>query len=285
MSRSKRRTIAKETLQILERGHYTSSSGNQVSIAAAQRQAVANSRLYRPEELVDLRAAAENRLSERQSAPLSRIRIAEATTFAACKQLHEAGHDRTVCLNFASAKNPGGGFLGGSQAQEEALARASGLYPCLSANFDYYVYNRNQGGAIYSHHLIYAPEVPVIRDDVDALLEAAYPVSIITAPAVNVGALPAKKRTNKAMIREVMHERTEAVLAVALTNGHARIVLGAWGCGVFRNDPRDMAGYFRHFLAPGGKYERAFDEVIFAIPGFASSKGNLKGFREVWGEE
>ena len=120
-----------------------------------------------------------------------------------------------ICLNFASAKNPGGGFLGGSQAQEEALARASGLYPCLSANFGYYQFNRSKGGAIYSHHLIYSPAVPVFRDDEDNFLDAYFPASIITAPAVNVGALPKNKRDNKKMIREIMLERTENVLATA----------------------------------------------------------------------
>ncbi|HBR75644.1 MAG TPA: TIGR02452 family protein, partial [Cyanobacteria bacterium UBA11159] len=34
-------------------------------------------------------------------------------------------------LNFASAKNPGGGFLRGTQAQEESLARSSALYKSL----------------------------------------------------------------------------------------------------------------------------------------------------------
>jgi uncharacterized protein (TIGR02452 family) len=70
---------------------------------------------------------------------------------------------------------------------------------------------------------------------------------------------------------------------VALTQGYQDIVLGAWGCGVFRNDPRDMAGYFKHFLSAEGKYARAFERVVFAVPGFASSLANLNAFQAVFG--
>ena len=285
MSRSKRRVIAKETLEILERGHYTSRSGNLVDLQKAQKRAVENSKLYRPDGLPDLLGEAEAMLNDRSGMAPAVLEIREATTFYASRELEAEGCTGIACLNFASAKNPGGGFLGGSQAQEEALARASGLYPCLSANFDYYLSNRKLGGAVYSHHLIYAPEVPVIRDDNDELLDQLHTVSVLTSPAVNVGALPKQRRTNKAMIREVMLERTEQVLAVCLVYGHKTLVMGAWGCGVFRNDPKDVASYFLHFLEPGGKYAHAFDRVVFAIPGFSSSLGNLKAFREVFAEK
>jgi uncharacterized protein (TIGR02452 family) len=281
MSRSKRRTIAKETIEILENGFYTSESGLRVDLQSAQADAVKGSLLYRPADFDAVHAEAQTLLDARSDAPLCQLKIEEATTFAGVRQLLDAGKEKVICLNFASAKNPGGGFLGGSQAQEEALARASGLYPCLSANFGYYEFNRAKGGAIYSHHLIYSPSVPVFRNDDDELLDEYYVASIITAPAVNVGALP-KKKVKKETIREIMLERTENVLATALTQGYSTLVLGAWGCGVFRNDPHDMAGYFKHFLGETGKYARAFDEVVFAIPGFSSSKANLAAFRKVF---
>lgn len=283
MSRSKRKLLAGETLGILDAGNYKTRNGRTVSLRKEQKAAVAGSKLYRPGDFESIHAQAAKILAARSKSPLSTLSVEPATTFAASRSLTEGGAERVVCLNFASAKNPGGGFLGGSQAQEEALARASGLYPCLSANFEYYKFNRTLGGSVYSNHLIYSPGVPVFRDDKDELMDDIHLVSIITAPAVNVGALPASQRKNKELISAHMLERTENVLAVALTEGYTHLVLGAWGCGVFRNDPRDVAGYFKHFLSPEGKYARAFEQVVFAVPDFPSSLANFKGFLAVFG--
>lgn len=284
MSRSKRKLLAGETLKILDAGKYKTRNGRSVTLRAEQNAAVAGSKLYRPEDFDSVHAQAEKLLASRSKSALNSLSVEPATTFAASRTLTEAGAERVICLNFASAKNPGGGFLGGSQAQEEALARASGLYPCLSANFAYYQFNRSLGGSVYSNHMIYSPDVPVFRDDKDDLMDEIHLVSIITAPAVNVGALPASQRKNKQLISDHMLERTEHVLALALTEGYTHLVLGAWGCGVFRNDPRHVAGYFKHFLAPEGKYARAFEQVVFAVPDFPSSLANYKAFEAVFAE-
>ena len=39
------------------------------------------------------------------------------------------------------------------------------------------------------------------------------------------------------------------------------LVLGAWGCGVFRNDPDMVAGIFRELLGPDGRYWGRFQKV------------------------
>src|SRR4029077_4484905 len=101
-----------------------------------------------------------------------KIRATNGTTLAAARQLHEQyGPERIALLNFASARNPGGGFLSGSQAQEESLARASGLYASLSRMTDYYGANRRSKSALYTDHMVYSPLVPVFRDDDDRLLD------------------------------------------------------------------------------------------------------------------
>jgi uncharacterized protein (TIGR02452 family) len=282
MSRSNRKLLAEETLKIFDSGNYKTRMGRSVSIREELKAAVSGSKLYRPDDFDAVHLQAEKILDSRAVSPMNRLSVEPATTFAASRALSEAGAERVICLNFASAKNPGGGFLGGSQAQEEALARASGLYPCLSANFEYYKFNRAKGGSVYSNHLIYSPAVPVFRDDNDDLMDDIHLVSIITAPAVNVGALPASQRKNKELISAHMLERTENVLAVALNEGYTHLVLGAWGCGVFRNNPRDVAGYFKHFLSPEGKYARAFEGVVFAVPDFPSSLANYNGFLAVF---
>src|SRR5687768_15049676 len=129
-----RAALAKEAVAICEAGSYSAPSGTRVSIEAALREASEGTRLHALEGELEPAAAAG------PSAHV--VEVSAETTIAALQRLHaeEGGH--LACLNFASAKNPGGGFLGGAEAQEESLARSSGLYPCLLKAPEYYARNR-----------------------------------------------------------------------------------------------------------------------------------------------
>lgn len=59
--------------------------------------------------------------------------------------------------------------------------------------------------------------------------------------------------------------RAERVLETAAAHGYPRLVLGAWGCGVFHNEPEQVAGAFRALLGPGGRFSRTFEHVVFGI--------------------
>lgn len=175
------------------------------------------------------------------------------------------GPDRVAVLNFASAKNPGGGFLNGSQAQEESLARASALYACLKHHTGYYEANRTESSLLYTDHLIVSPRVPVFRDDADQLLEEPWEVTILTAPAPNAGAVAKNQPQWVGRIEPTFRGRIEQVLSAAVAFDQTALVLGAWGCGVFRNDPADVARRFGEFLLSGGPFANAFEHVTFAI--------------------
>ena len=263
-NREGRARIATETLDIAERGGYELPDGGTVSIVAAQAAAMAGTTLYRPDDLVALTRDARD---ERDRANTT-IDVHNCTTFAGA-QLLLADDADVLCLNFASARNPGGGFLGGSQAQEEALCRASGLYPCLLTQPEYYEANRENRSALYTDHLIYTPRVPVFRDDADQLIAEPYGVSIITAPAPNAGAIRQNDPDAASDIGETMRRRIGAVLAVAADRGHHRLVLGAWGCGVFGNEPGEVAGLFREALTTP-PFAGAFSRVLFAVLDFSS---------------
>ena len=56
---------------------------------------------------------------------------------------------------FASAKNPGGGFGNGAQAQEESLAASSALYACQQAAGQFCTFHRHQQDPRYSDRIIY----------------------------------------------------------------------------------------------------------------------------------
>jgi uncharacterized protein (TIGR02452 family) len=269
MKRSHRAGVAEETLAILRSGQYTNPSGRVVNLGKLLRQAKDGTCSYPPE--ADLRVPA---FPDRST----RIEVVNASTLDAARGLADKGH-RVAALNFASAKNPGGGFLNGAQAQEESLARASGLYAMLLDD-PMYDHHRSQSDPVYTTWVIYSPDVPVFRTEEGRLLDEPYFCSFLTSPAVNAGALRHRDRRGDE-IRRVMQERVERVLAVAALHGHEVLVLGAWGCGVFRNDPGQVAELFRDALA--GRFRGAFTRVVFAVLDPSDEGRSVGPFEQVFG--
>ncbi|MDT5041902.1 MAG: hypothetical protein QOE51_2887 [Actinoplanes sp.] len=242
------RDLARDTLQILQDGSYRTPRGTRVDLADGMQAAVRGTSLHQPEELLP-------------TPPLTgvapTVSVTPESTLAATSRLARDGE--VAALVFASAKNPGGGFRSGAQAQEEGLARASALYRCLTAVPQFYAVHRSSSDKLYSDRVIHSPAVPVFRDDDGHLLEAAYPVSFLTAAAPNRGAMPGNRA---AQVAAALAKRSRRVLAVAASHGHRRLVLGAWGCGVFRNDPAIVADAFAGALLDSAGW---FDQVVFAV--------------------
>jgi len=264
--------VARETLEIIDRGSYTAPSGRTVDVRDAIAAAIRGTRVYAPD---DLRAPFG--AGSKVIAPL-RVEVTRETTAEAGRRLvqHE-GVAHVVGLNFASAKNPGGGFKSGAKAQEEDLARCSALYACQLTQPRYYDANRACGSMLYTDHIIYSPDVPFFRDDAHALLEEPFVYSIITAPAPNAGEA-AKRPGESAAVKATLHARARMVLDVARRHEHTHLVLGAWGCGVFRNDPRDVADAFGDWLA--GDFRGAFERVVFAVYDPAKDSPRHRAFAE-----
>lgn len=291
-SRSGRSRIAHQTLEILEEGTYVNGYDRAVHIKEDMQQAIQGSVLYRPSGLSLLKEKlhkgeqADSSGNQQESKSFSqekmaRIEVTGETTLAAAARLTlQEGRTDVVCLNFASAKNPGGGFLGGSQAQEESLARATGLYPCIAQMHEMYEYNRKQRSCLYSDYMIYSPHVPVIRDDDDRLLDQYYTSSFITAPAVNAGVVKERNEATDEQIQAVMKQRIRYILEVAAAQGHRTIVLGAFGCGVFRNEPAQVAAYFADVLVKE-RYSDYFDRIVFAVFDRSAGQRTLETFRQM----
>jgi uncharacterized protein (TIGR02452 family) len=269
MNRSDRASLAEETLAILKTGRYTSPSGRVVDLRERLRRAKDGTCSYPPETRVRVPAFRDRP---------TRIEVVNASTLDVARRLADQGH-RVVALNFASAKNPGGGFLNGSQAQEESLARASGLHAMLLGD-PMYDHHQTRKDPMYTTWVIYSPAVPVFRLDEGRLLDEPYLCSFLTSRAVNVGALHPRDRRGDE-IRRVMQGRVERVLGVAARHGHEALVLGAWGCGVFRNDPGQIAELFRDALA--GRFRGAFTHVVFAVLDSSGERRSLGPFEQVFG--
>jgi putative RNA 2'-phosphotransferase len=271
VSRQQKVQIAKESLAACEAGFYTNPKGERVELAAAIEEAKAGTGLY--ERGVD-------RLDPPSKRATTKITVTGETTIDAMVRLSKTG-GHLGCLNFASAKRPGGGFLGGAQAQEESLARASGLYPCLQTHPEYYQRNKDFHSPLYLDIILYSPLVPFFRDDNGGWFDAPVLASVITAAAPNASALREKKAFDAEDVAEVLRNRSDFVLAIAAHHKIDRLVLGAWGAGVFGNDPALVAKIFADLLR--GPYAGAFGEVVFAVLGTRETSVNHKAFADAFG--
>ena len=252
------KNVARETPRLLDEGGFRTEDGRWVELADAQRSAVTGSFTLTP----DAGAQLLGRSGPGGGAPT--IEVTKERTQEAVRRLVDDGHEDPAVLNFASARNPGGGFVGGAKAQEEDLARCSGLYPCLVPQSDYYAVNRAQESLIYSDHLIYSPRVPWFRTRSRNAPDRVTLASVITAPAPNAGEVLRRDPSAGPEIEAALRHRAGLVLALAESQGHRTLLLGGWGCGVFRNDPALVADAFGSWLATE-RFAGAFDHVAFAV--------------------
>lgn len=259
---SRLREIARENAEILAAGGYRTRSGRQISLAAALAEAKAGTRIYGPNRVVPGEAA-----MGRGTGTAVEV-TGESSTVAARRLAQPAGDGAAeaapvAVLNFASARNPGGGYVRGAKAQEEALCRASALYETLLEAPEYYEVHRAERSTFYTDRVIHSPGVPVFRDDRGDLLETPFRVGFLTSPAPNAGTIRRQEPERVAEIPAALVRRAGLVLEVAALHGYRRLVLGAWGCGVFQNDPTEVAEAFRGQLA--GRFEAVFERVVFGV--------------------
>jgi uncharacterized protein (TIGR02452 family) len=274
MNRQQRAELAQETLSILQSGTYLSPQGSQLSIAEELASSCKGTVLYRPAEL----DAMLREVEARPGSGATTLGVSNATTLEAGRALVQK-YDHVVCLNFASAKNPGGGFLSGSQAQEESLARASGLYASLQTQPAFYEFHRSGTSSLYSDHTIFSPQVPIFRDDSGQILASGWKCSFITAAAVNAGAVRQNEPARAKEIVPCMERRTRMVLSVAILSGCQALVLGAWGCGVFKNEPAVVAGIFARVLSEA-RFQGKLRHIEFAIYDPAADGSTVSAFRQ-----
>jgi uncharacterized protein (TIGR02452 family) len=261
MNRADRAALGQLTLAILRQGSYVLPDGRTVDVADDIRQCSNATRVFQPRELEMLAARSPPCPDTKQAGTLE---IENESTLAGISTLQREGCTSVAALNFASARNPGGGFLSGSQAQEESLARSSGLHASLMQASEFYDHHRNSPSLLYSDRLIFSPRCPVFRDDAGTLLETVHHVTFISGAAPNSSALRVRQPQELQLVPDTVRRRIEYVLALAAAHGCENLVLGAWGCGVFGNDPAQVAGAFMALLG-SGRWVRRFCRVRFSV--------------------
>ena len=206
---------------------------------------------------------------------MCRITVMNADSYQAGRQ-----YENALVMNFANAHKPGGGFEFGATAQEESLCRCSTLYGSLTSKTaaEMYKYNNTHASRVESDYMLISPNVVVFRDENYDLLKEPVVLGVITAPAPNRRGAAALASSSQ--IEETFIRRIRILLLAAAKYGYKNIVLGAWGCGAFGNDARDVAEYFRKIIVDEG-YGKGFEEICFAIYGRENGR-NITAFREVF---
>jgi uncharacterized protein (TIGR02452 family) len=181
-----------------------------------------------------------------------------------------------LVLNMANSRIPGGMYTDGAGAQEEALCRRTTLYHTLANNPKFY--------PIPHHGAIYSPDVLVLRKSDDercALLEGSerWWTSIVSVAAIFQPPWDQAGGFARVEDQEEMRERIKTVLRVAVLEGKRNLVLGALGCGIFRNPPLGVAQLFKEVLTDS-ECLGAFEGVWFAIMDRAGSR-NFQIFSQV----
>ena len=207
------------------------------------------------------------------------VTVTKSRTYEAAMRLSDTYPGRKIAvLNFASATKPGGGVINGSSAQEESLCRCSTLYPTLDRRFlwqSYYDVNRAAGDVLHTDACIYSPGIVICKTDENfperMPQEDWVTVDVISCAAPNLRNTPANLYNPEngqavsilpADLQRLHEQRARAILAVAADNGVDILVLGAFGCGAFRNDPRVVAKAYANVMKDCRRY---FNLIEFAI--------------------
>lgn len=211
------------------------------------------------------------------------ITVVEDTTFHCASGF--AGEKKVAVLNFANPYRPGGGVKNGAVAQEECLCRSSNLYAALETPYlhaNYYNWNSKKTRYDGSDLAIYSPGVTVFKDDEVACSMLPrnqwFRTDVISCAAPRLRWEKAISDDKLARLHEV---RARQICEVAIANDVDILILGAFGCGAFKNPPEIVAKAMRKVLVEEG-YAKSFEQVVFAIKkDHNDTKGNYKVFSEI----
>ena len=254
-------------------------------LANAVKTSTANQKLYLSSDLVV--STEKSKYEEKAKVIVSKKRSYEAASAYA---------GQAVCVhNFASATTPGGGVVKGSNAQEECLCRCSTLYFCLNVPemwSGFYTPHRMEQNPIHNDDCIYTPEVVVMKTDTENPIMLSqnkwYKVNVITCAAPNLREKPSNKMNQsdgrKAVkisdkeLLEIHEKRLTRILDIALAEGNKVIILGAFGCGAFENNPEVVARAAKNVIS---NYLNAFEIIEFAVYCTPRDEWNYKIFERV----
>jgi len=247
------------------------------------KESSANQKLILEKDVIDISS------SKKRDNP-AQIIVSKNRTFEAAMKY---SGKKSAVLNFASASNPGGGVVNGSSAQEECLCRCSTLYFNLTEDFmwkNFYLPHRHAHNPLHNDDLIYSPDVMIFKtDDSRPVLmsqEDWKKVNVITCAAPNLRENPSNIHNPSDGIKSVtindkdlqaLHERRgEKIIQAAIAGNNDVLILGAFGCGAFRNKPSVVARAYKNLIE---KFKDYFETIEFAVYCSPQNDSNYQIFR------
>lgn len=202
---------------------------------------------------------------------------------------------KCAVLNMASARNPGGGVASGSRAQEEELCRRSNLiyslYSYTSLGRKLFGFDNTSKNTYPIPHYggIYSPYVTIYKKaNTYENMDNPKQCSVISCSGIVHPTIDEKTGLMLKRYERPIKRKIREILRIAIVNNHSKLVLGAFGCGAFKNPPKQVANLFKEVLEED-EFSHSFEEICFAIIEDNNSKrlhnpeGNLKPFSEVFG--
>lgn len=256
-------------------------------LAASVKRSIAETKLYPANSLHSLPAVSPSNGMV--------VSVTDSRSFKAAMRLAKENPGKKIAVhNFASATNPGGGVVRGSTAQEECLCRCSTLYPVLNTpqlQEVFYGFHKKQKDVRYTDACIYSPGILIFKKDIDfpeRLPEVDWQeVDVITCAAPNLRPIPYNRmnpgsgeiiRVSDRELLELHMSRARHMLSVAAAHRADILVLGAFGCGVFQNNPRIVAQAYKNILP---EFDGRFSKVEFAVYCSPQDTKNYESFRTI----
>ncbi len=274
--------ILESTLRIIRSDRYT--AGSRTSALPLSFEEMQDAQLFLPSQIQETRDAPPATAIARGGRCVFSCRNMDSFASARDLTYSTEGKKPVLVLNFANALYPGGGVRAGVNAQEEDLCRKSSLLLSLESEkaSAYYAYNKTlDPSALASDAVLVSPHVLVIRDSENHLLDSPFEVAVMTCAAPYMPEL--RGIISDETYRHVMLNRMDGMLTLAAALGYDRFVLGAWGCGVFENDPLVVADLFfaafRQFSFAGLTATELFSRIDFAILVRDGKETNFRAFQ------
>ena len=271
----------KNTIKLSGKGSYTTEDGEYIALKNIDKL-ISDSCFYSEEFSIGAEEAIESSTV---------VDVVNADCLEEGIRLLDMGYNPAI-LNMANRQNPGGGVINGAGAQEETIFRRTNLFLSLYQYASYaekyglkksghqYPMDRNFGG-------IYSPNVSIFRECEAKgykLMSQPREVSFITVAGINHPELDNKGMIIPELIN-VAKNKIRTILRIGLKHGHDSLVLGALGCGAFRNPPRHIARLF-HEVIEEQEFKNKYKDIVFAILEDHNShkehnkEGNFKPFKE-----
>lgn len=210
---------------------------------------------FRFEQMKEVKLYSAEQIAQLPQIPLSvkepaRIVLRNQDTLEAAFDLHRRRKESkkpVLVLNFANPHRPGGGMRSKPRTQEEHLCVKTTLLCSLETEkaWPFYQVNLDYGTQAQTDTILYSPNTVVIRNSDLSLREDPFPIAVMTVSAPIASRMEPEELPD---LENILRKRIHGMIRTVIEEGYTRLVLGAWGCGNFGNDPELVAKLFHQVL-------------------------------------